>query len=407
MQSTYIYQYQPRFEVPYSGPNSLAPGPSHGYTFSATAMLASRPWTGGEFYLEPEAVSSIPISNLTGLGGLTNGENQKGGGVSPEYYVARFFLRQTWNLGGKPVEQEASLTQLPTTVDSRRVVLTVGKYAVTDIFDTSNYSGDPRNTFLNWSFLTYGAWDYAADVRGYTWGATLSCHDNDWTWRVGRFLEPAVPNGPTLDTRIMQNHGDQIEIEHDHDLAGRPGFVKLLLYRNVAAMGSYAQAVERALQAGGTPNLASTRRQRAKLGIGLHVEQQISPALGLFARVSKNDGGEEENAFTEIDEQAQAGLALNGSAWHRPDDTWGLAYAINSLSAAHRTYLAAGGLGNFLGDGKLDYRPEQVWESYYRYQVSHDWSLSADAQVIANPGYNAARSGPVGFFAVRLHYQSF
>ena len=131
------------------------------------------------------------------------------------------------------------------------------------------------------------------------------------------------------------------------------------------------------------------------------------PSLGIFARLSKNDGGEEEYAFTEIDEQAQAGLALNGDGWQRPDDTWGLAYAINGLSPAHRTYLADGGLGNFLGDGKLDYGPEQVLETYYRYQVSHDWSLSADAQVIANPGYNQTRHGPATFLGVRLHYQKF
>ncbi|MDA8257838.1 MAG: carbohydrate porin [Betaproteobacteria bacterium] len=201
LQSTYIYQYQPGFTVPYSGPNSLLPGPTHGYSFSATGMLAARPWAGGEIYFEPELVSSIPISNLTGLGGLTNGENQKGGGVRPELYVARAFLRQTWNLGGRPVKQVASLTQLPTTVDSRRLVLTVGNYAITDIFDTGNYSGDPRNTFLNWSFLTYGAWDYAADVRGYTWGATLSFHDRNWAVRAGRFLEPVVcrTGGPRRD----------------------------------------------------------------------------------------------------------------------------------------------------------------------------------------------------------------
>lgn len=352
-------------------------------------------------------VSSLPISNLTGLGGLIDGENQKGSGVSPEYYVARFFLRQTWNLGGTPVKEEASLTQLPTTVDSRRVVLTVGDYAITDIFDTSSYSGDPRNTFLNWSFLTYGAWDYAADVRGYTWGATLSYHDNDWTFRAGSFLEPLVSNGSALDTRIFQSHGNQFEVERDYQVAGNPGFVKLLLYRNVANMGSYREAVEQAFAEGGTPDLASTRRLRAKAGIGIHLEQRITPALGIFLRFSKNSGGQEEYAFTEIDEQAQVGLALNGNSWHRPQDTWGLAYAINGLSSAHRAYLAAGGLGNFLGDGKLDYRPENVLETYYRYQAEENWSISADAQLIANPGYNAARSGPVAFLGVRLHYEAF
>ena len=286
VQSTYIYQYQPGFNAPYSGPNSLLPGPAHGYSFSATGMLAARPWVGGEVYFEPETVSSIPISNLTGLGGLTNGENQKGGCVRPEVYAARVFVRQTWNLGGSSVKQEASLTQLPTTVDSRRLVLTAGNYAITDIFDTGNYSGDPRNTFLNWSFLTYGAWDYAADVRGYTWGATLSFHDRNWAVRAGRFLEPVVSNGSSLDTRFLVNHGDQIEIEHGHELAGNPGFVKLLLYRNVANMGSYSEAVDQASAAGGTPNLASTRRRRAKVGIGIHLEQQVTPSLGIFARLA-------------------------------------------------------------------------------------------------------------------------
>ncbi len=39
-----------------------------------------------------------------------------------------------------------------------------------------------------------------------------------------------------------------------------------------------------------------------------------------------------------------------------------------ALSAAHRDFLAAGGLGLLIGDGRLNYRPEQILETYYAYR---------------------------------------
>ena len=88
--------------------------------------------------------------------------------------------------------------------------------------------------------------------------------------------------------------------------------------------------------------------------------------------------------------------------WGRHDDVLGVAIAQSDLSGAHKAYLAAGGLGLSLGDGRLNYGPEQIAEVYYAYQLSRAAALSLDYQFIQNPGYNRNR-GPVSLVAARLH----
>lgn len=60
--------------------------------------------------------------------------------------------------------------QLGTTVASRRLVVRFGNFSVIDFFDKNAYSGDLRRQFLNMAFMTYAAFDFTADARGYTWG---------------------------------------------------------------------------------------------------------------------------------------------------------------------------------------------------------------------------------------------
>lgn len=399
-QATWVWQLKPSFPAAYSGPNSLSPQRETGYSFSATAAFGLRPWAGGELYLDPELVQGKAFSGLHGLGGMSNGEQQKTSGPNPTLYRARLFLRQTWNLGGERQAVESDLNQLAGAVDSRRLVLTAGNLAVSDIFDNNAYAHDARSEFMNWALLAHGAWDFAADARGYTWGAALEYYDGPWAVRAGRFMMPAESNGLPLDKRIFRHYGDQLEVERATSWLGQPGKLRLLAFRDRARMGGFRDAL--AAADGGIPDVAQVRRERSKTGFGVSAEQALGENAGVFARASWNDGRSETYAFAEIERSVSAGVTLQGAAWGRAGDSLGLAVVRNGLSAAHRAYLAAGGVGAFIGDGRLDYRPESIAEAYYKIPLAKGVELTLDFQHIANPGYNRAR-GPVDVGSLRLH----
>lgn len=393
-QATYVWQNQPSFAAAYSGPNSLSPDREKSYSFTATAAFGVRPWAGGELYFDPEVAQGVPLSHLTGLGGFTNGEIARTAGPTPTFYRARLFLRQIWGMDGtlQPVESDAN--QLAGTVDSRRWVLTAGNLSVQDVFDNNAYSHDPRTQFLNWALMTHGAYDYAADARGYSWGTALEYDHDDWAIRAGRFLQPKEPNQQALDTRLFRHYGDQIELERDYRLGDQAGALRLLAYRNRALMARYEDALARAARTNTTPDLNAVRfSDQTKQGIGINLEQALSKDVGLFARALWADGQTETYAFTEIDRSTSMGIIVKGSGWGRAQDTVGMAGARNALSSAHRSYLAAGGLGFFLGDGRLNYRPEDIAEAYYSLHLYKATWLTADMQYIRNPGYNGDR-GP-------------
>ncbi len=403
-QTTYVWQGKSPFGAPYSGPHSLSPDREKSYSFTATAALGTRAWTGGEFYFNPEVAQGVPLSGLTGLGGFTNGEIARTSGPTPTFYRARLFARQTWGFGGGSESVQSDANQLAGSVDRRRLVLTAGNLAVLDIFDDNRFSHDPRTQFLNWSLMTHGAYDYAADARGYSWGFALEYFHDASTLRAGRFIQPKEPNQLALDPRVFKHYGDQVEIERAYALANRPGKLRILVFRNVARMAGYQDALDLAAQAGGAPDINAVRTvERVKHGLGLNFEQEISPTVGLFGRASWADGQTETYAFTEIDRSLSGGVSVKGGAFGRARDSLGIAYVRNGLSTAHRDYLGAGGLGFFLGDGALNYRPENILESYYSLDVAKNTLFSADFQRISNPGYNADR-GPATVVSARLHY---
>lgn len=403
LQSTYVYQDKPAFNSLYSGPRSLNADKERSYTLTATAFVGARVWRGGEAYVNLEAIKGQPLSNVTGLGGPSNGELQKVVERQIKYYVPRLFLRQTFALSQDTQRIEEDNNQLAGQVPSERVVFTAGKLSITDILTRSAYTGDPRTQFLNWAFLTYGAFDYAADLRGYSWGAALEYYRGPWALRAARFEQPKTPNSMTLDHRVFSTYGDQLELERRHELATGEGKVQFLVFRNVAKMAAYSDAL--AAANGGVPDLNAVReRSHAKLGAGVSVEQALGQDAGAFARLLAHDGKTETYAFTDIDRVFTAGLLVKGRRWGRGNDSIGIGYSRNGLSASHRDYLAAGGGTVFLGDGRLSYSPEQIFEAYYSFNPLKQFALSLDWQHIRNPGYNADR-GPAQLYSLRLHAQ--
>ena len=401
-QTTAVVQHKPGFAATYSGTNSLVPNRESSRTWTATLYAGIRPWEGGEAYFNPEMSLGVPFSELRGLGGFTNGEIARTSGASPTFYRARLFLRQTWGMGGDQEVIASEPNQLAGKVAANRLVLTLGNVSALDIFDDNKYSHEPRRAFLNWSLMTFGAWDYPADARGYTWGGALEYIAPQWALRAGRFMQPKDSNGLPLNSRIMSSYGDVVEYERGYQIAGQAGRVRLLAFRNQAVMASFDDALARSSMTGTAPDITQVRNTNSKRGAGLSIEQDLPGDVGLFLRASGNDGRTETFAFTEIDRSLSGGVLVKGTQWQRSADELGVALALNGLSASHRAYLARGGLGFFLGDGRLSYRNEQIFETYYSVKVSKQIWFSFDYQYIRNPGYNADR-GPASFFGLRLH----
>jgi high affinity Mn2+ porin len=275
---------------------------------------------------------------------------------------------------------------------------------VVDVFDTSQYAHDARGDFLNWTAIDTGTFDYAADAWGYTAGAAAEWYQYAWTLRAGVFDLSDVPNSVHLDPGFHEFQTD-LELEHRHEIGARTGRWLVTVFQSRGRMGLLDQAVQAAQNTGGPVDIAAVRRYRSRAGASLVFEQQIAPQLGVFIRAGKAAGNVEAYEFTDVDRTLAAGLSLQGSSWHRPGDTLGLAAINNGISAARQSYLNAGGLGILIGDGKLPHPgPEQIIETYYSAAVGKFLHLSLDYQWIGHPAYNRDR-GPVSIVAIRLHAQ--
>ena len=400
-QATVVAQAVARFASPYAGDNSLAPHQIK-ETIDATLYLGVQPWSGAELWANPEIDQGFGLSNTLGVAGFPSAEAYKVGKSSPYFRLQRLFVRQTVSLGGDRSAAAGTANQLAGVQSADRLVLTVGKFGVGDVFDTNRYAHDPRGDFLNWAIVDTGSFDYAADAWGYSYGAAAELYKGRWTLRLGAFNLSKVPNGETLETGFGQSELDA-EIEHRHTIGGHDGAIRLAVYRN---HGRFARldAAAAVIEATGTiPDLATLRRPATRLGGQLNVEQALTDTLGVFLRAGVSDGRYEAYDFTDIDRTLVVGASLGGKGWHRESDRVGLATVINGISKQRQRYLADGGLGILIGDGALPH-PGHEWitEAYYSAQLIKGIALSADYQLVVHPGYNRDR-GPANVLALRLH----
>jgi high affinity Mn2+ porin len=401
-QITNVTQYHPSFTSPFRGPNSLDPGNRGNETVSATLFAGIRLGDHLEFYADPEIDQGFGLSNTLGLAAFPSGEAYKVGAADPYVRLPRAFGRYVIGLGGETEADQPAANQLGGSHPADTVTITFGKFGVTDIFDTNSYAHDPRSDFLNWAVIDAGAFDYAADAWGFTYGAAAEWTERWWTLRAGVFDLSRVPNSRFLE-RGFGEFSTVAEFEAREDWLGAPGKVKLLTYEDTGDMANYTDAIRAAAGTGRPPDVAPVRKYGIKPGLVFNAEQQILPDLGAFLRASLDDGHKEAYEFTEIDRSVSGGLSLKGGAWDRPDDTIGLAAIVSGLSSDAQRYFAAGGLGILIGDGQLpSYAPEKVVELYYSVAVIDGISFTADYQRVENPGYDALR-GPVDILGFRAH----
>ncbi len=413
-QLTTITQAHFGFHSPYRGVNSLSARYEIPSSVTSTIFLGHKLWRDAYLFINPEESIGAGLSATHGIAGFPNGEIYRVDDPSPKTNLSRLFYQQDFNLGGEQEQIEDDKNQFASKKDGRRITVVAGKFSLNDYFDDNTYAHDPRTQFMNWALMDNGAWDYAADTRGYTWGIYGELHLADWSIRAAFVQEPALANQLDLDGDIVHANSENFEIERRYRLANHAGAVRLLGYVNHARMGNYREAIDGAQATHATPDVTTTRSYCTKYGFGLNWEQELTADLGVFSRIGWDDGATETWAFTEIDRDVSLGASLKGSAWHRPRDTVGFALILDGLSKDHADYLSAGGLGFIVGDGPLpgtaatgsylSYAPEQALETYYLYQVIKPMSLTADFQFVNHPGYNAAR-GPVPIYALRMHFE--
>ena len=400
-QMTFTVQATPGFASPYAGANSLTPHQAQ-ETFDATAAIGLRLWRGAELWADPEIDQGFGLSNTLGAAGFTSGEAYKVGKSNPYFKLQRVFLRQTIDLGGAAVAVDAGANQMRGRQTANRLVITLGKLSVGDVFDTNAYAHDPRGDFLNWSVIDTGSFDYAANAWGYTYGGAVEWYQGAWTLRAGLFDLSKVPNDTSLEIDFSQY---QIigELEHRHSFGGHPGALRIGFFDSRARLARLADVIAAYDTTGSVPDLAGLRHATGKWGVQIDAEQEVSANLGLFLRAGWNDGRTEAEEFTEIDRTLALGGQIGGGLWGRAGDKIGFAGVVNGISKARQQFLADGGQGILIGDGRLPH-PGAEWiaETYYSLQVRKGIALALDYQLIANPGYNRDR-GPAHVFALRLH----
>lgn len=402
-QQTVITQTKPRFSAAYSGDNSLLTSHETASSLTTTLYGGARLWKGAEAYFNPEMSGGAGFSKTLGVAGFPNGETFRVGSAEPKIYIARLYLTQTFGWGNERDTLPDDVNQLAGVKSKRYLSFTVGKFGMSDFFDNNQFSHDPRTQFMNWSLMSNGAWDYPANTRGYILGFYAELGQPTWALRFAYTMIPNEANGSVFDERIGKANSQTLEYEKRYKLNGQSGTLRVLGFLNNGKMGNYRQAIAQNPTAPVIDNVLQYGHH--KFGFGINAEQFLTPSLGVFAKASYNDGKTETWFFTEIDQSISLGSVLKGTSWKRNDDEVGLAFVGNGISNPHRDYLAAGGYGFIIGDGKLNYSPELIAELYYKVNAyQKKFWLTPDYQFIVNPAYNKDR-GPVNVFSLRAHVE--
>src|ERR1017187_3588537 len=409
-QANFIAQVHPRFDAQYSGPNSFDHAEEQSVSRVVTLYTGFQFDDSTEMVLDAESSGWSGLSQGLGLAGFVDLDVVRNPQLSAEPYLARLWLHKVIRLSKENVEQGRTPLSLLTTIPARRIEITVGKMSLPDFFDFNSVGSDSHMQFMNWTIDNNGAWDYAADTRGYTYAVVLQYYDHVFAARFAEALEPTTANGINLEWNLQDAHAENYELEYDpHLIPGRFGAIRLLGYTNFANMGDYHFAIDQfenqTKKILTVPNIDNHVKGVAfKYGFGLNLEQQLNEQVRVFMRAGWNEGQHESWAYTEVDQTVSLGWDVRGDWWHRLKDKWGVAFVVNGLSRRHRQYLALGGLGFLLGDGNLSYGPEEIMETYYNFPIMRGLFGAFDLQYINNPGYNRAR-GPVVVPGLRLHIE--
>ncbi len=406
-QANFIFQANGSFYAQYSGHNSFKNVPENALSRVLTLFTAYEFTPQSQIYLDVEETGGSGLSSALGLAGFVNLDVVRNPSIGQQPYIARLFFQQIIPLTDQKMESDRTALSMPTEVPVKRLDLRFGKFSLADFFDNNIGGTDSHYQFLNWVIDNNGAYDYAADTRGYTVGAMIELEERNWALRFAETLMPKVANGPNLDADVARARSENVELElRPQLLKGKDTTIRLLNYVNHADMGSYEQAVRLYLDGvTATPDVTATRVQgTVKYGFGANFEQELWKDSYAFGRWGWNEGKHESFCYTEDNEGYELGIYSRGTNWHRSLDRAGATFVSSGLSKAHQAYLAYGGLGFLLGDGALNYGRENIEEVFYTAHVWRGLFLAGDVQHINNPGMNRAR-GPFTVPGIRLHLE--
>lgn len=408
-QANVIFQGKLPFHSRYQGENSLSSAAEYKTSLMGTLFTAVRPTRSirynTDLILDIESAGGRGISQALGLAGFTNLDVVRNPTLGSAPYLARYGVHQVIGLSDETTSQQQGPFEVAASAPVRRIEFRAGKMTLPDFFDVSGPGSDSHLQFMNWTVDNNGAWDYAADTRGYTVGAMAEYDDRAWSVRYGLFAMPTMANGIDMDWAFSRAHAQNGEFELRHSFVPqRKGVTRILFYANRAHMGTYREAVNAFLAgADKTPDITKHEHFSAlKYGLGYSIEQELTENLRLFGRFGWNEGQHESFAYTEVDQTLEAGADYAGARWHRPVDKIGLVLVSNGLKRDHQNYLKLGGLGFLLGDGSLRYGRETIVEGYYNWHAWRGLFYAADVQHVDNPGYNRDR-GPAWVGAARAH----
>ncbi len=408
-QANIIFQGRLPFHSPYEGPNSFHNSAEYKTSMVGTLYSAVRPHRSirynTDLILNVESAGGRGLSQALGLAGFTNLDVVRNPNLGSTPYLARYEVHQVFGFTNETVSQVSNPFSLAAEVPVRRVEFRGGKMTLPDFFDTNSVGSDSHLQFMNWTADNNGAWDYAADTRGYTVGGMVEYDDRDWSIRYGLFAMPVVANGIDMDWAFSRAHAQNGEFELRHSfIHGHKGVERILVYANRAHMGVYREAVNAFLNGtDATPSITNHAHFSAlKYGFGFNGEQELTSNLRIFGRFGWNEGQHESYAYTEVDQTVEIGGDYNGARWGRSADKAGLALVSNAIKRDHQNYLRFGGLGFLLGDGNLNYGRENIVEGYYTVHAVRGLFFSVDVQHISDPGYNRDR-GPAWVGSVRAH----
>ena len=402
-----ISQWHPVFRSPYQGPNSLSPEAQDASSRVLTSFTGLRLSGTTEVLCDVQETGGHGIGEALGLAGFTNLDVVRNPTLSKAPYIARLMIHQIIPLGRAKQAADQTPFSLFRELPERRLEVRFGKFGMADFFDVNSYGTDSNFQFMNWTVDNAGTYDYAADTRGYTFAAMVEYHDRWWTVRFAEALMPKVANGINLDAELGRARAENIEFEfHRKTIRHQTGVLRLLTFVNHANMGDYREAVDNFL-AGLTPKpeiTAHALQTTIKYGFGVNFEQPLNDWIGVFGRWGWNEGRHESFAYTEVDQTEQIGVGFNGKGWHRKWDRSGVVFVSNGISRDHQEYLALSGDGFLLGDGRLNYGRENIFETYYTLHAWRGIYPAFGLQHINNPGYNRDR-GPVLVPTLRLHVE--
>ncbi|HYW40969.1 MAG TPA: carbohydrate porin [Terriglobales bacterium] len=406
-QMNFIFQTHPGFHADYSGPHSLSPHYDKATSRVMTLYTGVRLNSSTELLVDIEEAGGQALSTGLGLAGNTDLDIVRNPLLSKEPYLGRGMIHKVFALSKDKIENQRSFLSLFDELPRRRLEIRFGKFSMPDFFDLNSVGTDTHFQFSNWSVDNNGAFDYAADTRGYTVGVVADYDDRNWGFRFAEALMPKVANGIDLVWRPWQVHAENFEYELRHGvLPKKSGVVRLLAYTNYANMGIYRDAVAQ-LKEGLVlvPDITHHPwHVTRKYGFGVNLEQNLTRNVTAFARWGWDNGRTESFAYTEIDSTFAEGVGVNGARWHRKQDRAGIAFVSNGIKKDHQIYLADGGYGFLLGDGRLNYGRENIVESYYTAHVWRGIYIAPGVQYIVDPGYNRDR-GPVVVPTLRAHVE--